>query len=615
MWSLLLCSTAASAQKISRYLNFPTAAIFDSRRAEFSPREQGIATPATSENDENRERANEGGFEQLLDPTDFVSPLLDVSGYLSSNFGEMRANHFHSGVDFKTDGVEGKPVVAVADGYIARIHLQPGGYGRAIYIVHPNGTTSVYGHLQTFRADIEKYVQSERYRTKQQSVNLFLAPDKFPLKQGDEFAKSGNTGSSTGPHLHFEIRDTRTQKILNVVALGAIPTRDNLPPSIAALHYIEVDTVRGVPVHAKPRRVEVVATSAGRYRIKQQGALAVGGRGYFVLEVIDRKNDVANLYGVRRVSEWVGDQPVFEFRIDAFAFDQTRYCNAVACYPMQRGQRNEMIRLSQLSGCIDDFYPVMKNRALLTPAAGEVLPVRIEAEDDNGNISTLAFDVVGRESIPAVDPGAQIASNRTAFHHTQDGASVSIPAGMLYEPVFYRQSSHPAQLQTTTVVLSPVHSILDRTVPLHGAMTVSVHADVPEHLRPHATMGLVGGNKVSFIGGKYKNGAVSVNTRTAGDYCVVADTIAPKVTPKFDASKPVATRSITFAWSDNFSGIGSYTATLDGQWIALDRHPTSGTISHTFDDTRTPRGRSYALVLTLSDNCGNKRTWQGTIRR
>lgn len=216
---------------------------------------------------------------QHLAPEDYIFPLRDVAGLYSANFGEMRPNHFHSGIDIKTDGVTGKPVLATADGYISRIAVTPGGYGRAIYITHPNGTTSVYGHLSKFRDDIEKYVHEERYRTRRNSINLYPPADRFPLKQGEQFAWSGNTGSSAGPHLHFEIRDSRTQRTLNTISSGVIRTRDDIPPRLVKLYYVEVDSVRGVPVHARPRPVELVEKTPGRYALKQEGALSVGGRG------------------------------------------------------------------------------------------------------------------------------------------------------------------------------------------------------------------------------------------------------------------------------------------------------------------------------------------------
>ena len=470
---------------------------------------------------------------QHLAPEDYIFPLRNVAGLYSANFGEMRPNHFHSGIDIKTDGMTGKPVLATADGYISRIAVTPGGYGRAIYITHPNGTTSVYGHLSKFRDDIEKYVHEERYRTRRNSINLYPSADRFPLKQGEQFAWSGNTGSSAGPHLHFEIRDSRTQRTLNTISSGVIRTRDDIPPRLVKLYYVEVDSVRGVPVHARPRPVELVEKTPGRYALKQEGALSVGGRGYFILEATDRKNDVSNTFGLWRIREFADEDPIFELRIDGFAFDQTRYCNAVTHYPMQVASRNEVIRLTRLDGCIDDFYPVLKNQALLTLSEGQSQQIRIEAEDDSGNRSILEFRTIRqpaqRDFRAVCDSTALIVDNRRPFSHTAGEASVHIPAGVFYEPLFFSQSSRPAQFAAapSVAVLSPLYSILDYDTPLHTAATVTIRAYVPQNLQPHTTLGFVRKGKVSYAGGKYKNGAVTLSTRTLGDFCVVATHRAP----------------------------------------------------------------------------------------
>ena len=359
-----------------------------------------------------------------------------------------------------------------------------------------------------------------------------------------------------------------------------IRTRDDIPPRLVKLYYVEVDSVRGVPVHARPRPVELVEKTPGRYALKQEGALSVGGRGYFILEATDRKNDVSNTFGLWRIREFADEDPIFELRIDGFAFDQTRYCNAVTHYPMQVASRNEVIRLTRLDGCIDDFYPVLKNQALLTPSEGQSQQIRIEAEDDSGNRSILEFRTIRqpaqRDFRAVCDSTALIVDNRRPFSHTAGEASVHIPAGVFYEPLFFSQSSRPAQFAAapSVAVLSPLYSILDYDTPLHTAATVTIRAYVPQNLQPHTTLGFVRKGKVSYAGGKYKN-----------------------------------------RLRDNFSGIGSYTATLDGEWILLERNPMQGTITHTFDDSRTPKGRSYTLQLTVTDNCGNKTVWKRTITR
>ncbi|MBQ4540159.1 MAG: M23 family metallopeptidase, partial [Alistipes sp.] len=273
---------------------------------------------------------------QSLNPADYDFPLRDVAGYYSANFGEMRPNHFHSGTDFKTDGVEGKPVVAVADGYVSRILQSPSGYGLALYVVHPNGTTSVYGHLSRFRSDIAEYVKVERRRLKQSRVDLYCKAGQFTVKRGEEIARSGNTGSSQGPHLHFEIRDSRTGKTFNIIEQGIVKPKDTISPYIMKVHYIEVDSVGGVPLNSRPETYAVHKADNTTYRTAQKTPIKVGRNGYFVVETSDRKNDVANTYGVYNLVAKIDGKAVFEYRNDGFTFDLSRYCNAVSYYPIQR---------------------------------------------------------------------------------------------------------------------------------------------------------------------------------------------------------------------------------------------------------------------------------------
>jgi murein DD-endopeptidase MepM/ murein hydrolase activator NlpD len=198
-------------------------------------------------------------------PADYYRSPLDIPVYLSANFGEIRTNRFHTGVDIKTEGVVGKPVFAAADGYIARVTVAPAGYGRALYIAHPNGTTTVYCHLDGFTPAIEEYLRGERYRLGRSDLYAFPDAARFPVKRGDRIGFAGNSGASGGPHLHFEVRESATSRTLNVPARGWLATAeaDDVAPLIVRLYHIDVDTVAGVPVHSRPRAYDVEAGEGG----------------------------------------------------------------------------------------------------------------------------------------------------------------------------------------------------------------------------------------------------------------------------------------------------------------------------------------------------------------
>lgn len=552
---------------------------------------------------------------------------LDLPHLYSAGFAEMRPNHFHSGVDIKTGGVEGQTLYAAADGEIVRIGVQPSGYGRVLYIQHPNGTTTVYAHMQSFEPRIEDFLQAERYRLRRSTGDFYPAAGQLRVARGEKIGLSGNSGSSGGPHLHFEIRRTATQRTLNTIAAGLLPVEDDIPPLIFKVHYIEVDTVQGVPVHSRPRALGVRRLSAGSYEAASSEPLGVGRRGYLLLEASDRKNNVSNTFGLYRVTARIDGEIFYEYRMDGFAFDLSRYCNAVAYYPLQRRSRNEVFRLAQLDGNIFP-YSKMVDRGTFTTAEKQVRHIDIEVEDDCGNVSHLGFDVRGRSnenSFRAVaDSTATVADNRREFKSESDGLSVRIPAGALYEPIFYRQgideaanAKMNARQDTTLLVLSDVYSIGDEQVPLQKAVRISISGFIPEALRSRATIASVSESGGLWqTGGKYRDGAVSCTARSFGRYCIAVDLLPPSISAPFASGSDLSReRSVSFRLRDNFSGIESVVLTIDGKWAAWEHKSSSSPYVHRFDDERFGRGRRHTMVLTVTDGVGNTSVWRGEYVR
>ena len=551
-----------------------------------------------------------GAQGQQLDPNDYIYPLRELKQRLySANFGEIRPGHFHAGVDIKTDAEEGKPVVAAADGYVSRVVLQAGGYGRAVYLTLRNGTTVVYGHLRRFRDDIERHVRRERYERRSNGVNLWFGPGTWPVKQGDVVAYSGDSGSSGGPHLHYEIRDTETQRLYNPVREGIIRPRDEYPPRIVRLHYVEVDTVQGVPVRSVPESYAVVRTAAGRYALTHDGPVGVGRRGYFVAEVTDRRNDVWNTFGVWRVTAFADGIPCFEFRMDSFTYDISRCSDAVSCYPIQINSRNEAIRLARMERSPACFYPVAEERGIVRTAPGEVRRVRIEAEDDCGPRSALEFDIRGRADTfrAKADPAATaLRPERTSTLRIGRTAHVTVPAGALYEPLFVRPEIRTApEAPEGVIVLSPAYRFLDCTTPLRLAATAEIRTDIPRPLQLRTLLAVRNRHgRLSPAGGRCNNGIVRAATRSTGDFVVVADTLPPRVRPLFERGTDLSrAEGLRFGAGDNFSGIAAWSLEIDGQWVPCDRFPIKGTLVHFFD---TPPARSrHTVRLSVTDACGN----------
>ena len=560
-----------------------------------------------------------GAQAQRLDPGDYIYPIRDVARLYAANFGEMRPAHFHAGIDIKTDGAEGKPLVAVADGYVSRVSLAAGGYGRAVYLTLRNGTTAVYGHLQRFRDDIEEHVRQERTARRANGVNLWFGPEAWPVKQGDVIGFSGNSGSSMGPHLHFEIRDTPTQRLYNVVREGVIRPEDNLPPRIMRLHYVEVDTLQGVPVRSRMESYAVVREAEGRYRLTREEPVGVGRKGYFVAEVTDRRNGVHNTFGIWRATASADGIPYFEYRMDGFTHDLSRCCDAVSCYPLQLGSRNEVIRLARLAGAPDCFYPTMEERGLVRTAEGQQRRIRIEAEDDCGNRSSLEFTIRGRtESFRAEPDTAAVAvyPDRTSLLQVGREARAGIPEGALYEPVFAKpERRETPQADSGVVVLSPAYRFLSPETPLRHAAAVTIRTHVPRPLQLQTVLAVRNRKgRLAYVGGTYANGAVTATTYATGDLTVVADTLPPSIRPLFTEGADLSkAEGLRFRVADNFSGIAAWTLRIDGEWVPCDRFPVKGTLVHFFDNPATRR--KHEVQLSVRDGCGNTAHFRGIFYR
>lgn len=557
---------------------------------------------------------------QRPDTAGYAYPVRNVAGYCSANFGEMRPDHFHSGVDIKTDGVEGKPLVAAADGCVSRIGVTAGGYGRALYLTLDDGMTAVYGHISRFRDDLEEYVRAERLRLRRNDVQLYPPAGRFRVRRGDTIAYSGNSGTSYGPHLHFELRETATQRTLNTVRLGVIRPKDDLPPRIVRVHYIETDTLDGIPVHAAARSCETAATGPAAYRLARHEPLEAGRSGFFVIEATDRRNDVHNTFGLYRLRLEAGDTVLFEYRMDGFTFDQSRYCNVASWYPMQLASRNEAICMALFEGGTDRFCTAVHDRGVLRLAPGEERRIHVEAEDDCGNVSHLDFVVRGRaESFRAAADTTltAVSCDRTQTLRIGREAAARIPAGALYESCFVRPEIREVRLapDTTVAVLTPVYRFLPPTTPLHREMTVSIRANIPPRLRPHAVLATRNGRgRILFVGGSCDDGAVTARTRRTGDLLVVADTLPPSVRPLFTPGGDLTrARMLRFRVSDNFSGIASCALYVDGAWTPCDRYPVKGELRAPF--FAIPDGRRHDIRLLVRDHCGNTAEWSGTFVR
>ena len=388
------------------------------------------------------------------------------------------------------------------------------------------------------------------------------------------------------------------------------------------VHYVEVDSVQGVPCHSKLNTYAVNKADANTYRTAQKSPIKVGRKGYFIVETSDRKNDVANTYGVYNMVAKVDGKAIFEYRNDGFEFSLSRYCNAISYYPIQRRSRNEAMRAAMLQGGTDHFYPTLVNNGIVTTSAGEEREMKFIITDDCGNTSTLAFSIVGKSDEECFR--GEIVEDATIVHYNKDFAhkvdktlSIIIPKGSLYESIAldYGRSNIEIKADSTVKVLSPAYRIHDDNTPLQKSIGLVFTHPVEKQLQPYTVMASVGANgRLSYAGGRYRHNRLTARTSNFGTYCLVADTTPPTIRPQFENGADCRGRDrIAFRLGDNFSGVASYNIYIDGEWVAIDYARSRAWVNLRAEGIKG--GKSHDVEIIVKDNCGNIAKWKGTIVR
>jgi hypothetical protein len=549
---------------------------------------------------------------QTSGPGYFIPPVR-IPMFLAGNFGELRPNHFHAGIDIKTQGRTGIPVYAAADGYLARISISASGYGNVLYINHPNGTTTVYGHLQSFIKPVQDYIRKIQYEKESFSVDQMIPEGLFPIKKGEMIALSGNSGSSGGPHLHFEIRDTREEKVLNPL-LYRFPVKDDTPPVIQSLVVYPLS--EGSAVDGKTSRQRFLTVKTGQsYQLKENKTIPVFGQIGFGLQAVDLLDGVPNPCAIYSLQLKVDNQLIYTFKMDRFYQDETRYVNAHTDYGLAIVKKIRLHRAWILPGDRLQNYSSVVNRGIFDATDGKIHRVTIDVTDAYGNESSLGFNIQSknREMKEAKPPGERFRCNRNN-HIRKDGLDFSIPEGALYDDVDFVFKEKPA----LSGFLSPVFQLGDATVPLHFSCPLRIRAtNLPERLHDKVMLAQIDPvtGRIYSATGKYDDGWVEGNIRVLGNYTLAVDTVPPKITPvpEYGKDKRPVFNTLKFKLSDNLSGIESYRGTIDGKWVLFEYDLKNNLIAYTFDTSRVPLGKKHVLNLEASDYKGNKTSYQTTF--
>lgn len=539
--------------------------------------------------------------------TDFRQPLDIAPPALAGSFGEIRGNHFHSGIDFRTNQREGYPVYAVADGYISRLRVQNSGFGQALYINHPNGFTTVYGHLQRFAPKIATIVKNLEYEKKSFEIDEFPDATLIPVHKGEIIAWSGNRGSSGGPHLHFEIRDTKTEETINPQFFGII-IPDNIPPVI---HGMYVYRLKGKTFNeSTPKQAIGISGTNGSY--KTTAPISLTGEVGFGIVVTDRHNGLSGTNGVYSIQLEVDGKKVYTSALERFAFEDSKAINSHIDYPTYVNTKRSIQKSFVEPGNPLKIYSGLVNSGRINFNDGATHQLRYIITDSKGNSSVLPFTVnaglapIAKASVPA---GIIYPYNKVNEFNTDD-IKVVFPQGTLYSDLNFTYKKLPKPAGNAW---SALHQIHNRYTPLHIGFDISIKADdLPENLRSKA---LIVNSNGSSQGGFFENGFVKATPKNFGSFYIATDTIAPRIVPvNIAEGKSMAGLSkIFFRISDNLSGIKSFNGYIDGKWALMEFDTKTATLWHSFDE-RTASGK-HTLELVVADMKENTRKYTVTFFR
>lgn len=536
----------------------------------------------------------------------YISPM-DIPIELSGNFMEPRSDHFHSGLDMRTQGREGIPVRAVADGWVSRIKISPYGYGKAVYIDHPNGHTTVYGHLQQLTGKVGEACLDQQYRQKDFSIDWTVEKGALPLKQGEVFALSGNTGGSGGPHLHFEVRNSGSQHALDPEAMG-FRVADHVPPEIHGIRiYALTDSSRTAPY---PDQAVGYATQggAGRYTLKSPPR-AFGTVGIAV-NTFDRYDNGSAKCGVRRIVVLVDSVPHFSATLDHVDFSHNRYCNAHVDYELFKGRKMDYHRCYKQPHNKLRLYGKEGPQGRIVLDPGQERQVLVIAIDANGNASELRFTLRGATAEEAA-PWPRAEANGSLFRWDaanrieEEGIRFGMPSHSLYDDAYVTYERKPALGRT----VGPVHVIGDPLIPLHTAADLSLPVETPKPTKALIVKLDADGAVASAAGGIYTDGWITAQVKSFGTYAVMIDTTPPAITNIDLRADMKGRKGFSLKVADNLSGVGSWRGTLDGEWILLEYEPKTKTMTHAFDKHSRMPGRKE-FKLTVTDERGNTSSYR-----
>ena len=526
-----------------------------------------------------------------IDTTYFNSPM-NIPLISAGTFGELRDNHFHAGLDLKTQFREGIPVQAAADGYVSRIRVGVWGYGKAIYVDHPNGYTTVYAHLSKFSPELETYIKNLQYKRKSHEVQGFPKKEEFHFKKGEIIAYSGATGGFVGPHLHFEIRDTQTEHILNPMLFGIV-VKDGRPPSALALQVKPADSTSQINGFEKRIKLNFWEIKKDQF---QTDTVEVFGSALFQVQSIDRQDAANNKNGLYEISLFENDRKVYNHTLNEFSFSESKLINLLIDYEYYQLTKKRFQQLYIPSNSNLSIY----NRKLKDTSKKEDFSMyKIELNDFQNNNTSIYIPVIyvnkPKSLVKSLSERGNYHIKREEFYKIENhNAFIS-----LQKETFYQDLSLNLKLKKDSIFIDH-----DR-YPLNKKMTIGFK--LAKTNINQKGIALLKDGKLKFIETEYLNETLVAHPRTLGTYILAEDKVSPYLKSKNFSNKSWISKHKTLELTvlDEQSGLKSFEANLDGNWIALEYNPKTNTISYDLKDIPLEKGE-HKLEIIIEDLVGNQ---------
>ncbi|MFV0554485.1 MAG: M23 family metallopeptidase [Mangrovibacterium sp.] len=543
----------------------------------------------------------------------FQAPL-QIPLLLSGNFGEVRNNHFHSGIDIKTQGKTGLKVYAPADGTVSRIKVSPYGYGLALYIDHPNGYTSVYGHLNGYNKEISDFVKAHQYQRESFAVDIAVPAGTFDIKQGEVIAFSGNTGGSGGPHLHFEIRDTKSEHPINPLLFN-FDIKDSTPPVIKGL--MAYPMTKNSTINGKHQQQSFkIDGRNGNYSLAPNEQITANGTIGLALYVQDFLNGSHNRCGIFENTLLVNNENIYTFRMDEFDFEDSKYVNSYIDYAYLV---NNKIRYQKCFVDVNNKMPnfhSLKGQGTFSIQANDTSSINFVISDVHGNESLLKFNILGeRESEKTNSTNA---TSELCCFEPQEIKTPHAKATFSAKTFFTKVEINAFESEQSPFSLSPIIQIGSPEIAIHHNFKLEINAQnsIPKWGNQTAIVLLDDKNEVSkYYPTQVKNNLLSAYVGELGKFTLAIDSIKPEIKAlSIDNNQSLNNpKQINFKITDKQSGIASWRGEIDGEWVLFEYEYKQDKLFYIFDEKRLQLNKQHQLKLIVNDALGNSTTYEASF--